>query len=123
MHRLQEEGLFTRWGVSNWKFARLKAAHEFALQHGMVMATPVCDSTQFSLAMPCRAVWPGTTFVREQEEWEEGGRKEWYREHKVAVLAWECLAKGFCAGILNFHFSMLLLLLLLFFSEGTVWVL
>merc|ERR1711907_572705 len=41
-----------------------------------------------SLATPTREVWPGTMYMID-------ARKDWYAENGVAVLGYECLAKGF----------------------------
>merc|ERR1711981_481044 len=84
-------GMIKKWGVSNWTQQRLAAALLYARQNGK--AAPVCDSLQFSIATPTRPVWPGTSYLEKPDE-----RLEWYSNEDVAVLAWECLAKGFMAG-------------------------
>ena len=57
MDTFRSNGYFAAWGVSNWRFERLREAVAFATSAGL--APPICDSTQFSLAEPCRPVWPG----------------------------------------------------------------
>eukprot|EP00038_Savillea_parva_P007028 m.167395 g.167395 ORF g.167395 m.167395 type:complete len:386 (-) comp12820_c0_seq1:327-1484(-) len=94
MDMFQCEGVVTAWGVSNWKPARLRAALAYALDTGK--AVPVCDSLQFSLAQPTRSVWPDTQYMRPE-------CRDWYAETGTAVLAWECLAKGFMAGKWDRH--------------------
>ena len=89
MDIFQREGLVTVWGVSNWALPRLQAALEYARANGK--AVPVCDSLQFSLAQPTRSVWPDTQFMT-------ADARKWYASTGTAVLAWECLAKGFMAG-------------------------
>jgi aryl-alcohol dehydrogenase-like predicted oxidoreductase len=89
MDQFQREGLVTAWGVSNWELHRLQAALQYAKTEGK--AHPVCDSMQFSLAQPTRSVWPDTQYMRPES-------REWYAKTGTAVLAWECLAKGFMAG-------------------------
>lgn len=89
MDTFQRDGLVTVWGVSNWALPRLQAALEYARATGK--AVPVCDSLQFSLAQPTRSVWPDTQFMT-------ADARKWYASTGTAVLAWECLAKGFMAG-------------------------
>lgn len=89
MDLFQRERLVTAWGVSNWELPRLQSAIEYAKREGK--AQPVCDSLQFSLAQPTRSVWPDTQYMRPES-------REWYATSGTAVMAWECLAKGFMAG-------------------------
>jgi aryl-alcohol dehydrogenase-like predicted oxidoreductase len=89
MDTFQREGLVTVWGVSNWALPRLQAALAYAKETGK--SVPVCDSLQFSLAQPTRSVWPDTQYM-------SADAREWYAATGTAVLAWECLAKGFMAG-------------------------
>eukprot|EP00041_Stephanoeca_diplocostata_P007068 m.97566 g.97566 ORF g.97566 m.97566 type:complete len:344 (-) comp16710_c0_seq3:400-1431(-) len=89
MHDFHEEGLFRVWGVSNWEQPRLQAAIEYSTSCNKT--APVCDSLQMSLAYPSRPVWPDTQYMRQDA-------RAWYQTSGVAVLAWECLAKGFMTG-------------------------
>ena len=95
MAQFHDVGLIRAWGVSNWSFARLRAAHENAIARGL--PPPVCDSLQVSLARPCQPVWPNTTSLWLPEA-SSRERIQWYHARNVVVLAWECLAKGFCTG-------------------------
>jgi len=84
------DGMVTSWGVSNWTSARLEEALEYAKSTGKIL--PSCDSVQASLAEAAQPVWPGTEYMTEK-------RADWYSDKPVSVLAWECLAKGFLAGM------------------------
>jgi len=89
MHHFVTEGFISVWGVSNWSTERIDLALQYARDSGK--SIPVCDSLQASLAEPSQAVWPGTAYMTDE-------RAGWYSGRPVAVLAWECLAKGFMAG-------------------------
>eukprot|EP00494_Astrolonche_serrata_P024398 UN24656 len=89
MDEFVTKGLAKTWGVSNWTTKRIGEAISYAESNGKVV--PVCDSLQMSLATPLRAVWPNTKYM-------DSDREKWYSNRKVAVFAWECLAKGFLAG-------------------------
>jgi len=89
MHLLKGEGLFLAWGVSNWGVQRVEAAMAYAKKTCKV--APVCSSPQVSLAQPTRPVWPNTQFMTPDAA-------RFYETSGVAVLGWECLAKGFMAG-------------------------
>eukprot|EP00658_Telonema_sp_P-2_P068042 TRINITY_DN5698_c0_g1_i3.p1 TRINITY_DN5698_c0_g1~~TRINITY_DN5698_c0_g1_i3.p1 ORF type:complete len:532 (-),score=153.55 TRINITY_DN5698_c0_g1_i3:33-1628(-) len=83
-------GLCKTWGVSNWDLDRIDAAISYANKNNLT--PPVCDSLQFSLAVPHRSVWPGTISMDDE-------RNKWYTVSKgISVFAWESLAKGFMTG-------------------------
>jgi aryl-alcohol dehydrogenase-like predicted oxidoreductase len=92
MSALVDEGLIHGWGVSNWQLHRLGAALEYARRSGK--HAPIADSPQNSLAEPSRAVWPNTSFMSAET------RPAWAKvtRGQVAMLGWECLAKGFMCG-------------------------
>ena len=93
MHALVASRKIRAWGVSNWRTERVAAARAYAREHGLT--PPVADSRQDSLAEPAQPVWPNTTFVSSST------RPDWLCATDcggVALLGWECLAKGFMAG-------------------------
>ena len=92
MSALVDEGLIHGWGVSNWQLHRLGAALEYARRSSK--HAPIADSPQNSLAEPSRAVWPNTSYMSAETRpaWAKVTRGE------VAMLCWECLAKGFMCG-------------------------
>ena len=92
MDQFYKEGKFRAWGVSNWEQSRLRACIEYA--DAACKIAPICDSLQVSLAQPSRPVWPSTKYMLEHNA-------PWYARNNIAVLAWECLAKGFMAGKWN----------------------
>merc|ERR1719189_2436113 len=90
MNSFINNGWALNWGVSNWTTRRIQEAIEYAKATGQ--RQPICDSPQFSLAQPSRAVWPGTSYMTPE-------RLRFYtEERKVNVFCWEVLAKGFMAG-------------------------
>ena len=92
MSSLVDAGLIHAWGVSNWQLPRLAAALEHARRAGL--HPPSADSPQNSLAEPSRAVWPNTCFMAAERrpQWQKATRGQ------VAMMGWECLAKGFMCG-------------------------
>jgi aryl-alcohol dehydrogenase-like predicted oxidoreductase len=90
MNEFITNGYAKSWGVSNWSTTRIQMAIDYAKQTGQ--AQPICDSPQFSLAQPTRAVWPGTSYMSPE-------RLQFYTEDRnVNVFCWEVLAKGYMAG-------------------------
>ncbi len=64
MDALVQSGSIRRWGTSNWSVDRILQAVDFAQKHGL--ASPNVASNQFSLAVPCSPIWPGTTHLTEE---------------------------------------------------------
>jgi 1-deoxyxylulose-5-phosphate synthase len=82
---LQNMGKFKSWGVSNWSVERVIAACKCADENDL--CRPACSSPNYSLAIPSRPVWPGTTHMRP-------GDDKIYKENRVMLLTWAALAEG-----------------------------
>eukprot|EP01060_Flectonema_neradi_P001340 TRINITY_DN10792_c0_g1_i2.p1 TRINITY_DN10792_c0_g1~~TRINITY_DN10792_c0_g1_i2.p1 ORF type:complete len:354 (+),score=63.87 TRINITY_DN10792_c0_g1_i2:72-1133(+) len=95
MNTIMSEGSFRSWAVSNWSPQRIQQAIEFADENNL--SPPNCSSIQLSLAQPSHEVWPGTEYMRGYS------CANFYKTHKIPVLAWECLAKGFLVKDPSIH--------------------
>ena len=83
-------GNICAWGVSNWSFARLKAAVDYAEEAGLV--SPCATSPHFSLVDQLAEPWPGVTTITGDTH---GDARQWFEETGLPVLAWSSLASGF----------------------------
>jgi aryl-alcohol dehydrogenase-like predicted oxidoreductase len=84
INSIVETGKIKRWGVSNWSFDRFQAAHEYAIENGLI--PPSANSPQFSLAAPVCDVWPSTQSVSQPRHALE---IEWYGANGVELICWE----------------------------------
>ncbi len=78
------------WGVSNWSVARIKAAIDYAADHGL--RAPVCNSAHYSLATQLDSPWDDVVTLTGEAQADD---REWHRESDVKVVAWSALAGGF----------------------------
>jgi len=74
-------------GVSNWTLARVKAANDYAAQHGLPPLRAV--SNQFSLAEMVEPVWAGC------EHSPGAAWRSYLAETGTALLAWSSQSRGF----------------------------
>lgn len=86
-------GRIHAFGGSNWSHDRIRAANDYAAEHGL---TPfVASSPNFSLADQIKAPWSGCITI----SGEEGrGAREWYARENIALFTWSSLAGGFFSG-------------------------
>jgi len=88
-----QAGHIRAFGGSNWQYERVKAANDYAQQHGL---TPfAASSPNFSLAEQVREPWPDCITISGN-----AGQpaREWYAKTQMPVLAWSSLALGFFSG-------------------------
>jgi aryl-alcohol dehydrogenase-like predicted oxidoreductase len=67
MNALVQSGQIRRWGTSNWSVERTLEAVNWAQRHDLV--PPSVVSNQYSLAVPCAPIWPGTTHLSDEGQW------------------------------------------------------
>lgn len=85
-------GLIDALGASNWTCARIEAANAYARstnQLGFVASSP-----ELNLCEPVRT-WPGCLSIGGPSGREA---RAWYRNSRLAVLAWSPVAGGFLGG-------------------------
>ena len=85
-----DRGHISAWGVSNWSVARIKAAIEYAAEHGL--QAPVCNSAHYSLATQLDSPWDDVVTLTGEAHTDD---REWHRGNDVKVVAWSALAGGF----------------------------
>lgn len=93
MHASGKIGAF---GGSNWSYARIAEANEYAYSHSLIPFT--VSSPNFSLASQNADIWGGGVSISGDE-----GRAErlQYKESKMAVVAYSSLARGLFSGSVN----------------------
>lgn len=93
MHASGKIGAF---GGSNWSYARIAEANEYAYSHSLIPFT--VSSPNFSLASQNADIWGGGVSISGDE-----GRAErlQYKESKMAVVAYSSLARGLFSGRVN----------------------
>jgi aryl-alcohol dehydrogenase-like predicted oxidoreductase len=92
LNEQKRAGLVDSFGASNWTHERIEAANAYAIntnQLGFVASSP-----ELNLCEPVRT-WPGCLSIGGPS-----GRaaRAWYRDSKLAVLAWSPVAGGFLGG-------------------------
>ncbi|MGE0813588.1 MAG: aldo/keto reductase [Vicinamibacterales bacterium] len=90
LHAHVTRGHVRRFGVSNWRQARVEAAQAAAAARGLHGVT--ASSLQLSLADWVRTPWPGTRSVSGAAGEAE---RAWYRAQPLWFLAYSSLAMGF----------------------------
>ncbi len=85
-----DRGRISAWGVSNWSVARIKAAIDYAADHGL--RAPVVNSVHYSLATQLDSPWDDVVTLTGEAH---AADREWHREGAVRVVAWSALAGGF----------------------------
>ncbi|HZG56988.1 aldo/keto reductase [Paenibacillus sp.] len=84
-----EAGRVRAIGASNWSYARLQEANDYASAHGLVGFS--FSSPNFSLARANEPFWAGCVSV-DDETW------AWHRDTKLPLLSWSSQARGFFSG-------------------------
>jgi aryl-alcohol dehydrogenase-like predicted oxidoreductase len=84
------DGLATALGVANWSPDRLREAAAVAGPSGGLAAA----SSQLSLAVPARPLWPGTVHADRE-------MLDLHTELGLPLLAWSANARGWFAGALS----------------------
>ena len=85
-----DRGHIGAWGVSNWSVERVRAAIEYAAEHGL--RAPVCNSAHFSLAAQLDSPWDDVVTLTGEAHADD---RAWHLRNPVRVLAWSALAGGF----------------------------
>ena len=94
--RHQAAGRIHAYGGSNWSPARIRAANEYAAQHGLPPLR--ASSPNFSLAVQRRAPWPECLSISGPDG---AADRAWYRRAGMPLLVWSSLAGGFFSGQLR----------------------
>ena len=89
----QRAGRLHAYGGSNWTAARLQAANDYALAHGLPPFA--ASSPHFSLAEQIAPPWPGTVTLTGADQ---AADRAWYAQTQLPVFAWSSLANGFFSG-------------------------
>lgn len=89
----QRAGRIGAYGGSNWTAARLQAANDYALAHGL--APMALSSPNFSLAEQLSQPWPGTVTLTGAAQ---AAERAWYVQTQMPVFAWSSIANGFFSG-------------------------
>lgn len=76
-------------GVSNWSYARVQAAADYAAAHGLTPFAVV--SNNLSLAVPAEPFWPRLVSVSPEGEL-------WHAHSGVLLLSWSSQARGYFTG-------------------------
>lgn len=88
LNELVARGSIRAFGVSNWTTQRIQAANEYAATHSLL--GPVASSPHFALAVPRKAIAPGTVEIAADDV-----ALRWYRERQFPLFAWSSQARGF----------------------------
>jgi aryl-alcohol dehydrogenase-like predicted oxidoreductase len=91
MHARGDIGAF---GASNWTHARIEQANEYAYAHNLIPFS--VSSPNFGLARQTCDMWGGGCVSISGPGNEQA--RQWYREHKMPVIAYSSLARGFFSG-------------------------
>lgn len=81
-----ESGKVRAIGVSNWTYARIQEANDYAAQHGLTGF--VCNSPNLSLAKPNEPRWPGCISIDDEYA-------AWHESTQMPLLSWSSQAGGF----------------------------
>jgi aryl-alcohol dehydrogenase-like predicted oxidoreductase len=76
-------------GASNWEYARVDEANEYAHRRGLTGFAAV--SNNISLAVPAASFYPGLVSADESGE-------TWHAETGIPLIAWSSQARGFFTG-------------------------
>ncbi len=96
LNRHVDEGKITAIGASNWSHGRIDEANRLAI--GLGVQSFSVSSVQFSLAAWARPPWPGAVTLSGDQQHDA---RKWYFEHRLPVLAWSSLARGFFSVPVN----------------------
>lgn len=93
LNALHAEGRIGAFGGSNWTYARVAEANEYAYAHGLVPFA--VSSPDFSLAVRARDIWGGGESISGTDM---ARVRRGYAENGIAVLAYSALARGLFSG-------------------------
>ena len=85
-----DRGRISAWGVSNWSVARIRAAIDYAADHGL--RGPVVNSAHYSVADQLDEPWDDVVTLTGDDHTAD---RSWHVDGGVRVLAWSALAGGF----------------------------
>ena len=94
LNRLYDEGKIGLFGASNWTLARMEAANDYALQHGLQPFGAV--SPHFSLADQVNDPWGGGCYSIAGPS--DNPSRRFCAENKLPVFAYSSLCRGFFSG-------------------------
>jgi len=87
LNRLRTEGLFSRFGGSNWSIARFEEANAHAASRGLEPFSLL--SNNFSLARMVDPVWAGCISASDPDS------RAWFEHTQTPLFAWSSQARGF----------------------------
>lgn len=93
LNKHQRAGLIGAFGASNWTYARIEEANQYA--HDSRQQPFVFSSPQFSLAEQLEEPWDNCVSISGPSG--EAARA-WYREQALPLFTWSSLAGGFFSG-------------------------
>ena len=93
LNELKAAGKLRVFGGSNWTHGRIEAANEYAYAHGLQGFS--VSSPCFSLAEQIGDPWGGSVHISGPGN---QAARQWYIDHRMPVLAYSSLARGFLSG-------------------------
>ncbi len=94
MNELYQEGKILSFGGSNWTHERIRAANDYAKEHGLIPFT--VSSPNFGLAEQVEDPWGHDCVTLTGEAQKEA--RQWYRENQMPIIAYSSLARGLFSG-------------------------
>ncbi len=89
----KKAGRIRAFGGSNWSVDRLKAAHEYAVEHGLEPFA--VSSPNFSLAEQVQEPWENCVTISGPKH---AADRAWYQHNQMPLFTWSSLAGGFFSG-------------------------
>jgi len=89
LNRHLADGRVKAIGASNWTFARIQEANDYASRHGL--RGFAFDSVQLSLAVPNEPRWEGSIAANREAQ-------IWHANNRMPLLSWSAQAGGFFSG-------------------------
>lgn len=86
-------GRIRAFGGSNWSVDRLKAAHDYAAEHGLEPFA--VSSPNFSLAEQVQEPWENCVTISGPKH---AADRAWYQHNQMPLFTWSSLAGGFFSG-------------------------
>jgi len=84
-----DRGRVRALGASNWEYARVDAANDYADKHGLAGFAAV--SNHLSLAIPTGPFYPGLVAT-------DPAGERWHEQRGTPLIAWSSQARGFFSG-------------------------
>jgi aryl-alcohol dehydrogenase-like predicted oxidoreductase len=96
-NRQFDAGAIKAFGGSNWTVERIEEANEYAAKHNLKPFS--VSSPNYSLARQIGSPWGDDCITVSGPE--NAPARKWYADHKMPILTWSSMARGFFSGRYN----------------------